>query len=298
VLEKLTKWVGRFPKTVIAVVILLTVFFYFGLTKINVVTEMEEMFLEGDPVIAAFDEVDETFGGAEFVMILLDMGDVFTAGALHEIDRLTLDLERVRGVNSVWSITNIEEIRGVEDGIEVAELIEEIPSSEAELQNLKNRVLSDDDYAGQIVSKNGKIALVLVQLMPNTDKESVFHDIKEVVQKLGLDEKVYLTGESVMDVEVDKIVSRDMAKLLPIAILVMIVMLYLSFRNIRGVVLPLLIVIVTVIWTIGLMGYVGVPLSAIGNIMPIILISMGIADGIHILTRYREEHGCRLRFPY
>jgi predicted RND superfamily exporter protein len=288
-LEKLTKWVGKYPKSVIAIVILLTVFFYFGLTKINIATDPKTMLPEGDPVVAAFDEVDETFGGAEFAMVILDMGEVFTTNSLQEIDRLTLSLERVKGVSSVWSITNMEEIRGVEGGIEVKELIEEIPTSEAELQKLKNRVLSDDDYAGQIVSRNGKIALVLIQLLPNVDRDNLIHDIKEIVQKLGLDEKAYLTGEPVMGLEIGKMVRGDMSKLLPIAILVMLAILFFSFRNIRGVVLPLLIVIVTVIWTLGLMGYVGVPLSAIGNIIPIIIISMGIADGIHILARYREE---------
>ena len=288
-LEKLTKWVGKYPKTVIVVIILLTVFFYFGLTKLTVETDDRSMLPEGDPVVAAFDEVDETFGGAEFAMVILDMDDIFNTEALSEIDRLTLSLERVKGVSSVWSITNIEEIRGVEGGIEVVELIEEIPTDESELQRLKNRVLSDDDYAGQIVSQNGKIALVLIQLLPNVDEESFNHDVKEVIQKLGLEKKAYLTGEPAMGPEIDKIVGRDISKLMPIAMLVMIGILYFSFRNIRGIVLPLLIVVVTVIWTLGLMGYVGVPLSAIGNIMPIILISMGIADGIHILARYREE---------
>ncbi|MBM3240131.1 RND family transporter [Candidatus Poribacteria bacterium] len=288
-LEKLTKFVGKYPKTVIAVIILLTVFFYFGLTKINMVTDPETMLPEGDPAVAAFDEVDETFGGAEFVLVIMDMGEVFTAGALREIDRLTDDLERVKGVSSVLSITNIEQIKGVEGGIEVVELIEEIPGSETELQKLKNRVLSDDDYAGQIVSQNGKIALVMVQLLPNADKESIIRDIKEVIQKLGLDEKAYLTGEPIFDQEMDKIIGGDMSRLLPLAILVMVAILYFSFRNIRGIVLPILMVIVTVIWTVGLMGYLGVPFSPISNIMPIILISYGIADAIHIFTRYREE---------
>lgn len=292
-LEKLTKWVGRYPKTVITLVVLLTVFFWLGLTKIGVVTDFEEMLPQDNPVVKAFDEVDEKFGGADFAMVLLDMGNVFSFKALHEIDSLTQELEKIKGVSSVLSITNVEQIKGIEGGIEVVELIEEIPFSESKLKKLKDRVLSDDDYAGQIVSMNGKIALILVQLLPNTDKESIVQDIQECVKFLGLDEKAYLTGESVFDVEMDKTVSRDMGKLLPIAILLMIAILYFSFRNIRGIVLPILIVIVTIIWTIGLMGHIGVPLSAISNMMPIILISMGIADGIHILTRYREElsHG-------
>ena len=287
-LEKLTKFVGKYPKSIIAAVILLTVFFYFGLSRVDVVRDLEEMFPEDDPVKTAYDQVDATFGGAKFAMIILDMDEVFSVSALQEIDRLTLDLEKVKGVNSVLSITNVEEIRGIEDGIEVVELIEEIPTSEAELQKLKHRVLSNDDYAGQIVSENGKIALVMVQLLPEAAEENVIQDIREIIHRQELDKKAYLTGEAVLDQEVDKAIVGDMSRLLPLAILLMIGILYISFRNVRGVVLPLLIVIITVIWTMGMMGYFGIPLSPISNIMPIILISMGIADGIHILTRYRE----------
>lgn len=288
-LKQLTRWVGKYPKTVITLVLLLTGFFFFGLTKINIVTDPMKMLPEDDPAVAAFDEVGDTFGGAEFVMLVLDMGEVFTINSLQEIDRLTNDLGEVRGVNSVLSITNIEQVKGVEGGIKVAKLVKEIPTNEADLQQLRDSVLSDDDYAGQIVSKDGKIALVLVQLLPNVEKERVIYDIKEVIKKIGLDKKAYLTGQALMVQELSEIVGRDMGKLLPIVILVIIAILYFSFRNIRGVVLPLLIVVVTVIWTVGLMGYLSVPLSAISNMMPIILIGMGIADGIHILARYREE---------
>ena len=288
-LERLTRWIARYPKSVIAVVILLTGFFAFGLTKIEMATDHKSMLPEGDPIVAVFNEVDKTFGGAEFVMVILDMDEVFTTESLRAIDRLTHDLDRVRGVSSVLSITNVEEIQGVANGIKVVNLIEEIPTSESELQELKSRVLANDDYAGQIISTNGEMALILVQLLPEADNESVIRYVKEVVRNLGLDETVYLTGEPVMGQEIGRIASGAMAKLLPIAILVMIAILYLSFRNVRGVILPLLIAVVTIIWTVGLMGCLHVPLSAISIIMPIIMISVGIADGIHILTRYREE---------
>lgn len=288
-LKKLTNLVGNYPKIVITFTILLTVFFYFGLSKLDMVSDMEKMLPDDLPAKVTYDEVDATFGGAKYAMIVLDMKNVFTASSLHKIDRLTLNLEKIKGINSVISITNVEEIRGIEDGIEVVELIEDIPESETELVELKNRVLSDDDYAGQLVSENGKIALIMVQLLPNQDDGAIIRDIKDIVHKLELDNNAHLTGELIMDKEVDNLIAGDMAKLIPIAIIVMIAILYVSFRNIRGVVLPLLIVIVTVIWTMGVMGYFGVPLTTISNIMPIILISIGIADGIHILARYREE---------
>ncbi|MCK5198748.1 MAG: MMPL family transporter, partial [Spirochaetales bacterium] len=288
-LRKLTEWVVKYPIIVIVITILLTVFFYFGFSRVTMANEIRDMLPENDPQVLAFDEIDETFGGASFIMIILDMGDVFTNRSLHEIESLTLELEEVNQVSSVTSITNVEEIRGVEDGIEVMEIIEEIPTGGAELQRLKERVLSDDDYAGQIVSENGQIALVIVQMTFNADKDAVIHSVKETIGRLGLDEKVHIAGEEIMSEEISRISGGDMSKLLPLALLVMIAVLYFSFRNIRGIVLPLLIVIATIIWVVGLMGYTGIPFASISVIMPIILISMGIADGIHIITRYREE---------
>jgi predicted RND superfamily exporter protein len=285
----LTEWVIKYPVIVIVITISLTVFFYFGFSRVTMSNDIRDMLPENDPRVLAFDEVDETFGGASFVMIILDMDEVFTSRSLHEIDRLTLELEEVNQVSSVTSITNVEEIRGVEEGIEVAEIIEDIPTGQAELQQLRERVLSDDDYAGQIVSENGEIALIIVQMASNADKDAVINGVKDTIQRLGLDEKVHITGEDIMNREVNRMSSNDMSRLLPLALLVIIAVLYFSFRNIRGIVLPLLIVIATIIWVIGLMGYTGIPFSSVSVIMPIILISMGIADGIHIITRYREE---------
>ena len=53
-LEILVKLVGRYPKTVIAIVVLMTVYFYFGLIKINIVTEPKAMLPEGNTTKLAF----------------------------------------------------------------------------------------------------------------------------------------------------------------------------------------------------------------------------------------------------
>jgi len=153
-LEKIAKIVGFYPKTVIGIIFLLTICFGGGLSKLTIETDDRSMLPEGNPVVAAFDNVDETFGGAQFAMIILDMDNVFTTEALQKIERLTNELERVKGVSSALSITNVQEIRGIDGGIEVAELIEEIPTNYQELQKMKDRILSDKDYSGQIVSEN------------------------------------------------------------------------------------------------------------------------------------------------
>jgi len=105
-----------------------TAFFYFGFSRVTIANEIREMLPENDPQVLAFDEIDQTFGGTSFIIIILDMGEVFANQSLHEIESLTLELEEVNQVNSVTSITNVEETRGVEEGIEAEEIIEDIPA--------------------------------------------------------------------------------------------------------------------------------------------------------------------------
>ena len=288
-LKKLTRLVADHPVITIGITLVLTGIFFYGLTRGSIVTDVEKILPEEDPRIIAFNEVDKTFGGAEFIMVALESDDIFTYNVLRDINYLTNKLEEIKGISSVRSIINIEEIKGVEDGIEVVDLIEQIPSSKDDLKQLRNRILSDEDYAGNIVSKDGNVAAIIIQLQADADKPQVVHEVNEVIQNAGLKEKIYLMGTPIMEDYIASAIRDDMKRLIPIVIFVVVIVLFLGFRNLRGILLPLIVVIISTIWAIGLMGFLKIPLSSVSNIMPVILISVGTAYVIHILVHYREE---------
>ncbi|MCK4543674.1 MAG: MMPL family transporter, partial [Spirochaetales bacterium] len=288
-LKKLNRLVTSHPVITIVITLVLTGLFFYGLTKVRIVTDVGKMLPEENPKIIAFNEVDETFGGAEFIMVALESGNIFTYDVLSDIDYLTNELEKIKGISSIRSIINVEEIKGVEDGIEVVDLIEEIPSSEEGLKQLRNRILSDEEYAGNIVSKDGKVAAIVIQLQANANKSQVVHKIDEVIQNADLEEKIYFMGTPIMEDYIRSNIRDDMKRLIPIVIFVVVIVLFLSFQNLLGILLPLIIVMISTVWAIGLMGFLKIPLSNVSNIMPVILISVGSAYGIHILAHYQEE---------
>jgi len=66
-------------------------------------------------------------------------------------------------------------------------------------------------------------------------------------------------------------------------------MLFFSFRNITAVFLPIITVITSVIWTMGAMPLLGIKLSVISTVLPVILVAVGSAYGIHMATHYLVE---------
>jgi predicted RND superfamily exporter protein len=69
----------------------------------------------------------------------------------------------------------------------------------------------------------------------------------------------------------------------------LLITLYFSFRTKRGVLLPLSAVLVSTVWAMGLMTLLGIDQSIVSNGMPVLLIAIGSAFGIHMIARYKED---------
>jgi len=69
----------------------------------------------------------------------------------------------------------------------------------------------------------------------------------------------------------------------------MVAVLFLSFMNLRGVLIPITVVILSVVIAMGVMALAGFPMTMVSFIAPVLLLAIGIADGIHVLNRYNEE---------
>ena len=81
--------------------------------------------------------------------------------------------------------------------------------------------------------------------------------------------------------------------MVPIVILVIMLVLYLVLRNVKSTLFTLLVVLFSVIWAFGLMAAVNIPIYAVSTMIPVMLIAIGVADGIHLYSHmylFLKEH--------
>ncbi len=76
----------------------------------------------------------------------------------------------------------------------------------------------------------------------------------------------------------------DMKKMVPIVLLVISLVLLLTLRSIKSTILTLAVVFFSTIWAFGLMALTGVPIYAVSTMIPVMLIAIGVADGIHLFS--------------
>ncbi len=101
-------------------------------------------------------------------------------------------------------------------------------------------------------------------------------------------DRFYMAGRPVIEVTSGQHALADLKIMIPLLMLTICVVLFVLFRNLRGVFLPLGVVVIACIWTAGAMAAAGIPMYTISTMLPVILIAVGIADALHILSHFQD----------
>jgi predicted RND superfamily exporter protein len=152
---------------------------------------------------------------------------------------------------------------------------------------------------GKLVSADGKAAAIVLHYAGGDRNRggdfTTSLRVKEAAEKVlkGTDTsgrfRIYFGGMPFMVFNMTLLITSNLTYLLPLLLLVLISVLYFSFRHWAGVVFPLLVVVVTDIWIAGIMSLLGLKFDLLTGIVPVILLALGSADGIHLLKRYFER---------
>lgn len=70
------------------------------------------------------------------------------------------------------------------------------------------------------------------------------------------------------------------------SLLLIILVLYVLFRSFSAVIWPVLIIIVSLVWVMGVIGWSGLAMTEMYNIVVFLVLAVGVADAIHILSGY------------
>ncbi|MDR2630601.1 MAG: MMPL family transporter [Spirochaetaceae bacterium] len=289
----------KHPFVIIAIITIITFFFAIQLPRAELDNNNTRFIPKEHEARVISEYIDETFGPSVMIMVGLERpyGTVFEPAFLERVRKYSQAVETVEFVKDVNSIMSTKYITGDSESIIVTDLVpEEFVGTQEEIAELKRRIASWDMYRGTLVSDNLSATQIIVNLDVKTEDSGIpevtasLIKIRETAKEMfaGLAE-VYVTGLPVISATINEAMGTDLVLLIPLAVLVVLSVLLFSFRRFTFVVLPLLTVITAVIWTIGAMPLFGIKLSILSTVLPVILIAVGSAYGIHVVTHYLED---------
>ncbi len=278
----------RFRIPIIIGFVTAAVFMGFELRRVAVQSNLIELLPGSMRSRIDTNALEDEFGSSDMLFLILESGDVLEEKTLGRLERMAREMERLEGVDEVLSLFNTKRIRGVEGAMVVEPAIQGIPRSAEEREKLRAELLENELACGITVSKDFQLVSIILILSPGASHGEVYKAASRIVGETHGPEKVYAGGIPASMTILKKGIARDVAMLVPVAILVMLGVLYAFFRQIRGMLLPFGAVLLTTAFGMGLLPVMGWKLSMVSVILPVMIIAIANNYGIHLVAKYQE----------
>jgi predicted RND superfamily exporter protein len=284
---------------VIGVIGVITLFFAFQLSGAQMDNNIMVFLPENIPERIVARHFEEKYGDEIAIMVGLERpyGTIFDRPFLTRIREFCEAVENIDLVKETNSVMSTRYISSDSENIIVTDLVgRDFSGSAEEIAELKRRIASWDLYRGSLVSDDLTAAQIVITLNAASDESgnpevaaALIH-IRETAREMfrGF-AGVYTAGQPVVSATLTEAAYRDLYSLVPLVFVVLLAVLVFSFRRAVYVTLPLLTVVIAVIWAVGAMPLFGVTLTMVSITLPVILMAVGSAYAIHLVSHYRDE---------
>jgi predicted RND superfamily exporter protein len=223
-------------------------------------------------------------------IVLLKTDNIFTPKAVTALRQLVSRMRESKGVAQVYSIDDVPVISG---GIP-HQLLPAGQLNRNVLQQARAEALAHPLAAGQLISPNAEITVIIVRLNELSTIDELFpivRNIRRIARTVAedYDLDVLVTGSPALMADWFAEMHSQRIRLPIVASCLTLIIGILLLRNFSAVVITSTSHIFGTIWTLGAMGWIGVELTMLGTAMPALLTAIGFTDSVHLMLHMRRE---------
>ncbi|MGR9092816.1 MAG: efflux RND transporter permease subunit, partial [Gammaproteobacteria bacterium] len=271
-----------------------------GGAKLRFDTSYRAFFSADNPELIAFENVENTYNKDDNVIAIFAPkdGNVFTRETLAAIEEFTTAAWQIPYSNRVDSITNFQYTYSEEDDLIVRDMVKDAPLlSDEALADARRAVMAEPALVDRLISSRGHVTGVNVTLqIPVGERAESTPVVVEFVRDLVADFtakhpgiEVHLSGMIMMDQAFFESAMDDTMKLIPISFALMLGLIALLVGGFFGTIVTLLIIVFSIIGAMGAGGHVGFPLTGVSSSAPIIILTVAVANCVHILVTFIHD---------
>lgn len=298
-MERFLDYLCARRRWVLWVTLLVIVVLAAGIGRLSFTNDTRAYFGPDNPQLLAFERLENIFEKRDSIGILLvaEDGDIYDRQSLQLIQELTEFGWLIPYARRVNSLSNFQHTRAVGDELFVADLISAPQSLDTTaLREIRAIVEREPMLLNNLVGADGSAAYIDVALATvDSDLDTSDTVVDFVRQRLGEfrnrypQHRIHVHGWALVNVSLGDAVKRDLQSLVVLSFLVIVIGLSLLLRHVGGTLAVLLVVALAVIATMGTFGWLGFTLEAVAGFVPSVVMTIAVADAVHILSSYYYE---------
>lgn len=166
-LEKLTYFSIDHPKTVILIVVVVTMIFMVQFARIKIDTDPENMLEADQPDRVFYDRVKKDFGIHDMIVLgIVDEQGIFRPETLQKIQRIAEGIVEIEGVivEDVMSFSTTDNVTAGGGMLTIDQIMAEPPHTDEEVAGLRQAIFDNPMFVDQLVSRNGNGVAIYVPI--------------------------------------------------------------------------------------------------------------------------------------
>ena len=271
-----------------------------GITSVVFDPDMERFFPKGHPATSLSYEIDETFIRTDNLVIAINAknNSIFTKKTLSLIESLTEKSWTVPYSIRVDSLTNYSYVRSVDDDLLVEPFIENAVSLEDSFIKQREKIVEEEEIIfGSLISKDKKTTVISIIVdPPNPDANIKLIDTVEYMLEYVDEAKsnhpeldIRVLGTPYQEYISPKMVLSEMPIVMPSMLLLILVSVFFLLRSVYAVLATILVIVLSLIATFGSVGYIGNALNQMVITIPILIITLALADCVHLFSIFFQQ---------
>jgi predicted RND superfamily exporter protein len=294
----LARGVIRWRWAVIVAVLLAALGIGSGAQHLGFASNYRVFFSQENPELQAFENLQATYTKNDNFLFVLEPadGNAFTRETLAAVESLTHEAWQIPYAIRVDSVSNFQHTEGIEDDLIVADLVSNATAlDDAGLERALNIALAEPLLKDQLVSANGAATAVNVTLQ--YPEKSLFEVPEAVARAREIRDRieaeypqlaVYVTGVSMLNNAFSETGMADMGSLVPLMFGVILLLTFAIIRSAWATLATSVVILLSMTVAMGVAGFFGISLTPISASAPIVILTLAIADSIHILVSLRS----------
>ncbi len=304
--KRLAELKMKYRFTFLTALLLVSVLGMLGLKKVKKTTDDYGWLIKDEENDKKVERFESLFGNNDTIALLIEAEDVFDRDVLKMIKDIGAELlNGVPYADTLTSITDLEIMRGTEEGMEIFHPFEEgIPSDKKEIEEMRRLILSRKAVVNKLVSSDCKECWVILSLHSFPPKEEW--------EKNGEEPPMNRAGQAAIDIvtnpkwqsdkytikpvglpytetEEDVVMPKEVAKTVLVGFVVMVLLLIVFAMSIRGVLVPIIASVFGIAVVFGFEGHFGITIDSNMTSLPILLaLALSVGYSIHLLNSFKH----------
>jgi len=256
-------------------------------------TDYRAFFSEENPELMAFENFQKSYTKNDNIIIVLKPadGNIFSQSMVSIIENVTKKSWEIPYASRVDSITNFQYSWASGDDLVVEDLIKNGGNLSAEALLQKKKItLNEPLLLNSLISDDADTTAINITLqfpgkslneLPSAVNNA--RAIADEIREQYPDIQVALSGIAMLNSAFSEAGQQDSKTLIPIMYLVLLAIMLISMRSAAGTFVTLLVIVFSSVVAMGLAGYIGIKLTPLSITAPTIILTLAIADSVHLL---------------